>query len=158
MRRRKTYFERIDGGPDAVRVRVERQVQLSEVDVLGIVWHGRYPAYFEQASEALGRKCGLTYGDYRSAGIGAPLVQFHIDYFRPLKLGEIFTTQASFIWTEAVRLNTEFEITGDDGACACTGFTTQLFIHLETGEPIWMPPELWERFVRRWQSGGLSGQ
>jgi len=63
MRRRdkNTYFERIPGAPDPIVVEVKRRVRFNEADPMAIVWHGRYPLYFEEASEELGRKCGLSY-------------------------------------------------------------------------------------------------
>jgi acyl-CoA thioesterase FadM len=101
--------------------------------------------------------CGLTYHAYRDAGIGAPIVQFHIDYHRPLMLDDVFIVTASYIWTDALKLNTEFKIAVADGTCACTGFTTQLLMQLENREALWSPPPIWERFTARWRSGEFNG-
>jgi len=43
--------------------RVELEVPFHHVDVLGIVWHGHYPKYFESAGMALLRKLSLDGGD-----------------------------------------------------------------------------------------------
>ena len=102
------YFKRIKDAPESLDVCVKRRVSFSEVDVMGIVWYGRYPGYFEQGAAALGRRCGLSYKDFYEANLRAPIVQFHIDYYQPLILDEEFTIKASLLWDEAARLNTEY--------------------------------------------------
>ena len=36
-------------------------VRFNEVDSMGVVWHGHYAVYFEDAREAFGAKYGLEY-------------------------------------------------------------------------------------------------
>ncbi|HET6225857.1 MAG TPA: acyl-CoA thioesterase, partial [Bacteroidia bacterium] len=43
--------------------RTEVPVRFSEVDALGIVWHGHYLKFFEDGREAFGRQYGLGYLD-----------------------------------------------------------------------------------------------
>ena len=63
-RQHRGYFETDESAPPPVKVRIQRCVNFSEVDAMGIVWHGNYPKYFEAASAELGRQCGLSYRDY----------------------------------------------------------------------------------------------
>jgi acyl-CoA thioester hydrolase len=153
QRRKKIYFEREENAPAPVSATVERRVLFSDVDALAISWHGRYAAFFEEAANELGRKCGLSYGAYFEAGIGAPIAQLHIDYHAPLKLDEFFYVTASFIWTEAARLNTEYMIKNEAGECVCTGYTVQLFVDLKTREAHWLMPDLIARMQERWRNG-----
>ncbi len=153
QRRRTSYFERIPGSPDPVVVEIARRVRFNEADPMAIVWHGRYPLYFEEASEELGRKCGLSYRDYFEAGLRAPFVEYHIDYQKPLFLDEEFTIRASLIWNEGSRLNTEYHLVKRDGTIATSGYSVQLFIDHRSGEPCIVSPELLERCRRRWKAG-----
>ena len=41
----------------------EFEVRFSEVDIMGVVWHGSYPLYLEDAREAWGHHYGLCYDD-----------------------------------------------------------------------------------------------
>jgi acyl-CoA thioester hydrolase len=152
-RRRSTYFERIPGAPEPVNVEVKRRVRFNEADPMAIVWHGRYPLFFEEASEELGRLCGLSYPEYFAAGVRAPIVELHIDYFKPLFLDEEFIIRASLIWNEGSRLNTEFHLVKKDGSIATSGYMVQLFIDHKTGEPYMVSPEILERCRRRWKAG-----
>ena len=152
-RKRELYFERIEEAPGPVVVELKRQVRFSEVDALAIVWHGRYPSYFEEGSEELGRLCGLSYKDFYEAGLYAPIVKLHIDYFKPLRLAEEFTIRAALIWDTASRLNTEYHLVKDDGSIATSGYTIQVFTYASSGEVCIVSPELLRSCRERWEAG-----
>ena len=151
--KRKDYFLEEPNSPPPIEATISRRLRFSDVDALAIAWHGRFPQFFEEAQTELGHKCGLTYDAFRDEGIAAPIAQIHIDYLRPLMLDRFFTVKASLHWNEAARLNTEYCITGEDGLCACTGYTIQLFVDLKTREPLWLSPEMLIRCRERWRAG-----
>jgi acyl-CoA thioester hydrolase len=153
MRRKTAYFERVPGAPEPIVVEIRRRVRFNEADPMAIVWHGRYPLYFEEASEELGRRCGLSYPEFFEADLRAPFVEYHMDYFKPLFLDEEFTIRASLIWNEGSRLNTEFHLIKQDGSVATSGYTVQLFTDHRTGEPYMVSPKLLEECRRRWKAG-----
>ncbi len=155
-RKKEGYFERREKDPAPVRVSLKRRVQFNETDVMGIVWHGNYPKYFEEASAELGRKCGLSYQAYYEAKIQAPIVQLHVDYHKPLILEEEFTVEASYLWSEGARLNTEFIVRRADGSMAATGYTVQMFMNAFSKEPLLVSPEVLEQCRKRWQAGDFK--
>ncbi len=147
------YFERAQGAPLPISFIVKRRVHFSEVDVMGIVWYGRYPLYFEEASGELGRRCGLSFQDFYQASLRAPIVQFHIDYHRPLRLDEEFTVRAIVPWCEGAKLFTEYEIRKTDGPLAATAYTVQMFIDSRSEELAIATPQLLEKMRQRWLKG-----
>ena len=152
--KRKEYFEKNDGFPESISFSLKRRVSFNEVDVMGIVWYGRYAIYFEEALRELGRRCGLSYQDYFAAGLQAPIVSFHIDYQQPLYLDEEFTVKASFVWSDGAKINTEYEIIKEDGSVATRGYTIQVLVEARSaGEACVIAPELLERLRKRWQEG-----
>lgn len=157
MNTRKTgqYFARDPAVPPPLSVTISRRVAFNEVDVMGIAWHGRYAAYFEEACTELRRRCGLTYEAFRDAGIRAPIVELHVNYRRPVFLDELISIEASLIWTDAARLNTEYRILKQDGILAATGSTVQLFTDAATAQPYMASPELLETCRERWREGNL---
>ncbi len=155
-RRKKGYFERIEGAPKPVSASITRHIGFSKADVMGISWYGRYPEFFEEASAMLGRKCGLSYKDFYNSNLRAPIIQLHIDYYIPLMLDEEFTVTASLVWNEGARLNTEYAITKQDGRIAATGYTIQMFTDAPSGEVIIASPELLERCRKRWIAGEFT--
>ncbi len=119
---------------------------------MGILWHGRYAQCFEQSNEALGRVCGMSYEAFIRAEIRAPIVQFHVDYFASVRVGEEITTTARLVWNEGARLNIEYEVRHASGGLAATGYTVQMLTTVD-GEPILVSPPLLEQCRKRWLAG-----
>jgi len=157
MRRKKKYFKREAGVPKPLVYSFQRRARFGEVDAMAVMWHGHYATLFEEASTELRRMSGLGYEDFFTAGVYAPIVQLHVDYFSSLLLDELFTVTATMLWAEAARINIEYEITKEDGTLAATGYTTQLFSSAETGEPCFTLPPLLEKQQQRWRDGELGG-
>jgi acyl-CoA thioester hydrolase len=153
--KRKPYFPLQDGAPEPLRCSVERVVRFEEVDALGIVWHGRYPSYFEDGRVLLGEKYGLGYMDFYHHGIIAPIKQLHVDYRLPLRFGDPFTIEATLHWTEATRLNHEFVLRNEAGEVTTTGYSVQLLMDQEQNV-LMLPPPFYAGFRQRWAAGELS--
>lgn len=162
-RRAKTlYFPRNPGDPAPLRLSVTRRARLSEVDPLGIVWFGNYARFFEEASTELGRRCGLSYADFREARLLAPIAQFHVDYLTPIRLDEPFTVSCSYVWNPGARLNAEYEIAkpgakpgGEPGGePVARGWSVQLFLDAAADLRVCvLTPPLLERCRERWLRG-----
>lgn len=124
------------------------KVRFQEVDSLGIVWHGHYLSYFEQAREAFGIKYGLSYLNIRDSGLAAPVVHASCDYHQPAIYGDELEVTARLHFVRAARLEMSFEVRRDLVLLA-TGFTVQVFTDFE-GRLILNRPPILEDFYRRW--------
>ena len=133
-------------------VRWERVARFEEVDPLGIVWHGRYPSFFEDARVQLGEKFGIGYMDFYHNGVLAPIKQMHVDYHKPLRFREPFTIEAILHFSEAARLNHEFILRNAAGEITTTGYTVQLFMDEQHNMLMILPP-FYEAFCERWRQG-----
>jgi len=156
QRKKGGYFPRQPGAPAPVRVCVKRRVTFSDADPMAILWHGRYAVYFEQANEEIGRRCGMTYRDFLAAGLRAPVVQLHVDYFASAVLGEEVAIVGRFIWNDGARMDIEYELYKEDGTLAAAGYTVQMFV-TEAGEALLASPPLLDRCRERWRAGELAG-
>ena len=150
------HFRWNGDGPAPVVAQVRRRVQFGEVDFMGIVWHGRYAAYFEDASTEARRTAGLSYEALHEAGLRSPIVRFHVDYAKPLLLDELVVTEAVLVWNEAARLDIEYAVRKPDGSLAATGYSVQLFTDARTGELLFASPPLLRRCRRQWSGHGQS--
>jgi acyl-CoA thioester hydrolase len=133
---------------------INRRVRFEEVDALGIVWHGRYPSYMEDGRMAFGEKFGFGYMDMFREKFLAPVVQMHIEYHSPLVMEENFTIIASLHWSEAARLNFQYQIVADAGRIAATGYTVQLLLSPERELLLTRPPFV-EEICARWRENRL---
>ena len=62
---------------------IDFEIRFNEVDSMGVVWHGAYPLYLEDAREAFGRKYGLDYLTIFGNGCFAPIVEMSFKYKSP---------------------------------------------------------------------------
>ncbi|MBN1867131.1 acyl-CoA thioesterase [Candidatus Sumerlaeota bacterium] len=154
-RRKNGYFEPEPGAPPPLEAQAVRRVRFEEVDALGIVWHGRYASFLEDARAEFGLKYGLDYLDMRREGFVAPIVEFHLDYLHPLRLGDEFTVAATMLWSESARLNSEFRIRGSDGRDIARGYTVQILTDLD-GQVLLTWPAYLERWRQSWKNGEMA--
>ncbi|HPY90227.1 MAG TPA: thioesterase family protein [Lentisphaeria bacterium] len=155
MRRQQHYFQQYPGDPAPITVTIQRRLRFSEVDALGIAWHGRYLQFFEDAHTELMHKTGLTYDHYFKHDVAAPIVQAHVDYFAPLLLDEQFAVKATFFWCEGARLNVEYSVTKPNGELAATGFTVQMFYDIKTRKPCLLIPDIFQECLEQWKKGAF---
>ncbi|ASW75630.1 4-hydroxybenzoyl-CoA thioesterase [Chryseobacterium piperi] len=106
----------------------EIRVRFNETDPLGIVWHGHYIAYFEDGREAFGRAHGLSYLDIQKAGYLTPIVKSTCEHFLPLKYGETFRIETTFVNSVAAKLIFKYELFNQDNKLVCSGETIQVFL------------------------------
>jgi len=109
------------------------RVRFSETDPLGIVWHGHYIQYFEDAREAFGREHSLSYLDHKKHGFSCPIVKSSCEHKLPLRYGDIATIKATFINSAAAKMIFRYKIYDPEERLVCTGETVQVFLN-ENGE------------------------
>jgi len=151
----KPYFKTSQGQPLPLRVSITQKVRFEEVDSLGIVWHGRYASYFEDARVAFGEKHGIGYMDFYENGVVAPIKQMHFDYHQPLRFGDKMTIEAAQHWSEAARLNFDFTLRNDSGELSTTGYTIQMMLDFEENILVVLPP-FYRKFLDDWKAGVLK--
>lgn len=152
---RRGYFQLVPGAPPPLRVTVSRRVRFEEVDTMRIVWHGRYPSYFEDGRVALGRRYGISYSDFIREQIPVPIRQMIIDYHHSLVFEDEFEIETILHWSDAARLNFEYVIRNAEGRSVCTGCTVQLMLGRDL-EVLLTPPPFFMGFLERWRLGELS--
>ena len=153
--RKQEYFPREEDTPVPLAAEVKRRVRFEEVDMLGIVWHGRYSSYLEDGRARFGEIYGMGYLDMYHNGFAAPIVQMHIDYVTPLRFPEEFTVRATLHPSEAARMNFSYEIKKLTGELVATAFTVQLLTDL-AGDLLLLRPDYVEDFWQRWKRGELE--
>jgi acyl-CoA thioester hydrolase len=150
----KPYFTSAADDAPPLRVTVERRARFEEIDQLGIVWHGRYASYFEDARSAAGERYGIGYMEFQKNGVVAPIRIMHTDYHLPLRLNETFTIEGILRWTEASRINIEYIIRNSKNLVSTTGYTVQVLLDLNDNLLL-VPPPFYRDFREKWRAGKL---
>ena len=68
--------------------RLRRRVLPQHTDHAGVMWHGAYVAWLEEARVEALAAVGLAYSDLAARGLELPVVSLAIDYRRALRHGE----------------------------------------------------------------------
>jgi len=76
---------------------LERRVLPQHTDHAGVMWHGAYVAWLEEARVEALAAAGLAYRDLSARGLELPVVSLAIDYRQPLLHGDVVQ-----IWSEVL--------------------------------------------------------
>jgi acyl-CoA thioester hydrolase len=107
----------------------EFEPRFSEVDSMGIVWHGSYAKYFEDGREEFGKKFGLGYMFIFRNGFYAPLVDLNFQFRKPLPYEIKAVVETKYINSPAAKIQFEYRIfLPEDNSTICTGSSTQVFL------------------------------
>ncbi|WPU98762.1 acyl-CoA thioesterase [Mucilaginibacter sp. cycad4] len=114
---------------------IEIEVKFSDVDMLGVVWHGNYIRYFEDGREAFGRQYGLGYMDVYNAGFIVPIVNVNCDYKRFLRYEDKVIIETIYTPTESAKINFTYRLlNAQTGELIVKGSTVQVFVHRDNFE------------------------
>lgn len=115
--------------------KVTMRVRFSEVDAMGVVWHGNYLKYFEDGRETLGEKLGMSYMDIANEGYVIPIINVQVDFKAPATFGEPVEITCRLIESQAAKIVHEYEVKNlKTGKLCCTGTTQQVFLEDSTRE------------------------
>ena len=122
-------------------------VRFSEVDSLGVVWHGNYVKYMEDGREAFGREYGLGYMRICQVGYCTPVVGLNVEYCSPARLDDNLEVTTVYVPQKASKQVYEYEIRNKaDGRLIVKAESVQLIMSLD-GELEASKPE----FFREWE-------
>jgi acyl-CoA thioester hydrolase len=127
----------------------EFEVRFSEVDSMGIVWHGSYAKYFEDGREEFGKKYGIGYMDIFRNGFYAPLVDLNFQFKKPLPYESKAVVETKYINTLSAKIQFEYRIfLPEDNSLICTGTSTQVFLD-KNYQLIWFTPSFYDEWKAR---------
>lgn len=130
------------------------KVRFSELDPLGVVWHGNYVKYLEDAREEFGRKWGLEYMTIFSAGYYAPVFDMKMRFMQPARVDDVLEVECSYRPAVGAKLCFDYTVRRKcDSAVILTASSIQLFTSV-SGEFEPSEPE----FFSRWKNSLPQGE
>ncbi len=104
-------------------------------DYGGVVWHGSYLTWMEEARVACLKSIGIDFADLVALGCDLPVVDISIRYHRALKMGESAIVNTRTVDMEGVRIVWEYEIQSVDRSIVyLTGMVTLVAVDREKGK------------------------
>lgn len=133
-----------------LEIRTEFQIRFSEIDSMGVVWHGNYLKFMEDGREDFGRKFGFGYMDFFNAGFLIPLVNVECNYKKPMTHNETGIIVTRFVNSEAAKIIFEYLIYNKlTDELLFTAKTVQVFLD-SNRELLLTPPAFYLEWKKKW--------
>ncbi|GGA30548.1 thioesterase family protein [Okeania sp. KiyG1] len=91
------------------------RVHPHHTDYAGVVWHGTYISWMEEARIESLRSIGIEYAELVNLGCDLPVVELSVRYHKVVKLGMVVAVRTRMTNTEGVRLDWDYQIQSLDG-------------------------------------------
>lgn len=118
------------------------RVQPHHTDYAGVVWHGSYVAWMEEARIECLRSLGIDYADMVEMGCELPVVELSIRYHRVLRFGKTAIIKTRMMGLDGVRINWQYRIESSDAAeLHATAQVTLVAVDREKGKIMRQLPE-----------------
>jgi acyl-CoA thioester hydrolase len=122
------------------------RVRYGETDQMGVVYHGNYALYFEEARTEALRDIDITYKSLETEGVMMPVVSLHCDYKRPAKYDDLLTIRTTMKELPTAKIVLGYEVFNEAQQLLCTGSSTLVFVDMTTGRPTRCPEHLYQKF------------
>nr|WP_245696600.1 thioesterase family protein [Salinicoccus qingdaonensis] len=113
---------------------IEVQVMYADTDMMGVIYHGNYPKWFEMGRMQLITDIGYDYLAMEREGYYAPVYNLDITYVKALKYGDRAIVRTWVKKNTGMRTDYGVEIVNGDGELCTYGTTTHVVVKKVDGE------------------------
>ena len=118
----------------------EIKISFEDLDMMGIVWHGNYMRYLEQARCDMFSKLNYTYLDMKQDKTAYPIAKMKVKYIKPASLGDVLIVKSEIDSIEPA-LNIKYAIFNKTtGEKIFEAKTMQIAIDIDSKKSIYSPP------------------
>jgi acyl-CoA thioester hydrolase len=96
--------------PEAASTRSAVRVRFCDTDLMGIVHHANYLAYFEMGRVEWLRRRGVTYVDWTTRGLHLPVIDVNLRYRAPARFDDELVVMARLVELRAASLRFEYRL------------------------------------------------
>ena len=126
------------------------RAQPHHTDYSGVVWHGSYLVWMEEARVECLRSIGIEFADLVALGCDLPVVELSIRYHRPIKLGMAAVVKTRMVNVSGVKINWDYQIQSPDFQdLYVSAQVTLVAIDRERGKIMRQLPEAMEEALAR---------
>jgi acyl-CoA thioester hydrolase len=120
--------------PEGACWRLRRRVLPQHTDHAGVMWHGAYLAWLEEARVEALDAAGLAYSALAARGLALPVVGLHLDYRQPLLHGEAVELRSRVLPRQGLKLPWCSRFIAADGGVAAEALVELVLVD-HTGGP-----------------------
>ena len=123
---------------------IKIKVRYCETDQMGLVHHGSYINYFEEARIAWISNLGFSYSEMEKSGIILPVSKLNVNYLRPACFDDDLLISVELAELPTSRLIFDYTIKKEEEVIV-TGTTVLAFLNKETKKPVKCPDYMLEK-------------
>ena len=123
---------------------VKIKVRYCETDQMGLVHHGSYISYFEEARIAWISNLGFSYSEMEKSGIILPVSKLNVSYLRPAYFDDDLLVSVEIAELPTSRLIFDYTIKKEEEVIV-TGNTVLAFLNKKTKKPVKCPDYMLEK-------------
>ena len=123
---------------------IKIKVRYCETDQMGLVHHGSYINYFEEARISWISNLGFSYSEMEKSGIILPVSKLNVSYLRPAYFDDDLVVNVELSELPTSRLIFNYTIKNKDEVVV-TGTTVLAFLNKETKKPVRCPDYMLEK-------------
>ena len=121
---------------------MEFRVYYEDTDAGGVVYHGRYPGFFERGRTEFFRDRGISVQQLHAAGSMFPVVRLELDFRQPARLDDLVRVETRLVEAGKTSFTMEQQLVRvSDGGLLVTARVTLVCVNLEM-KPKRLPPPL----------------
>ena len=123
---------------------IKIKVRYCETDQMGLVHHGSYINYFEEARIAWISNLGFSYSEMEKSGIILPVSKINVIYLRPAYFDDDLLVSVELAELPTSRLIFNYTLKKKEEVIV-TGTTVLAFLNKETKMPVKCPDYMMEK-------------
>jgi acyl-CoA thioester hydrolase len=126
------------------------RVHPHHTDYAGMVWHGTYLTWMEEARVEALRMIGIEFADLVAMGCNLPVIDLSIRYHRAARMGQAIVVRARMGEMQGVRLHWDYEIRSmDESELYVTARVTLVAVDMAKGKIMrQLPPVMQDALSR----------
>ncbi|MDW6001853.1 acyl-CoA thioesterase [Vibrio mangrovi] len=138
-----------------LEVDVEVTTSFQDADPMGVIYHGNYFRYFEEARRVLLDEIEYGYLAMTASGYQWPVIEAKVKYVKALPFNHAIRIHARMTeWENRLRIDyTIFDTV--TGKRMCKAHTTQVAVSMATQEMCLASPKVFTEKVEQWHKHGV---
>ena len=131
----------------------KKSVLPQHVDHAGVMWHGTYLNWLEEARIDSINKVGISYVELLSKGFEMPVYNLQLKYHKPIKIGEEIIIKSLFNIDKSPKININSKFFCQNGICKTEASLDLVLIDNKTFKIIRKRPEFINLFFKNLNEG-----
>jgi len=129
--------------------RISLRVPFRDVDSWGLIWHGHYFSFVDQARLELLKRFSISFSEFPKLGFVMPVVHAQINLRAPAKADELIHVDVAMIGGRGAMVETHFRVMAAEtkNKKLADGFTKQVFTRTDGSLLYHMPKVVASEFA-----------